>query len=166
MAYQDPLAYLLGLQGMALMRAFNGEYDRDFTEARLAEIRDLLDRADQLGGGAASDPVSTAEGYDAWAPRYDEPNDLIDLEQPVIRAILDGWRPALDAACGTGRYAAYLASRGHQVIGVESPPACWPSPGLTSPALISVRPISPGCPCRTGTLTWWSAASHCPTWLT
>ena len=65
MIYQHPLAYLLGLEGVALLRAFNGEYDRDFTEARLAEIRALLDSADQLGDGGATRPVSTAEGYDA-----------------------------------------------------------------------------------------------------
>lgn len=28
----------------------------------------------------------------------------------------------LDAACGTGRYAAYLAAQGHQVVGVDSSP--------------------------------------------
>jgi hypothetical protein len=39
--YQDPLAYLLGLEGAALLRAFSGYYDRDFTDARLAEIRAL-----------------------------------------------------------------------------------------------------------------------------
>jgi SAM-dependent methyltransferase len=58
-------------------------------------------------GAVASGPVSTAEGYDGWAPGYDEPNDLIDLEQPVVREILDRLPAgrALDAACGTGRYA-------------------------------------------------------------
>jgi hypothetical protein len=35
--YQHPLAYLLGLEGVALLRAFDGEYGREFTEARLAE---------------------------------------------------------------------------------------------------------------------------------
>jgi SAM-dependent methyltransferase len=29
---------------------------------------------------------------------------------------------ALDAACGTGRYAQYLAGRGHRVVGVDSSP--------------------------------------------
>jgi hypothetical protein len=43
--YQHPLAYLLGLQGVALLRAYNGEYDREFTEARIAEIRAMLDCA-------------------------------------------------------------------------------------------------------------------------
>jgi ubiquinone/menaquinone biosynthesis C-methylase UbiE len=119
--YQHPLAYLLGLEGAALLRAFNGEYDRDFTEARFAEIRALLGEADQLGDGTVVRPVTAAEGYDAWACRYDEPNDLIDMEQPAVRGILDGLPvgTALDAACGTGRHAAYLASLGHVVIGVD-----------------------------------------------
>jgi hypothetical protein len=35
--YQHPLAYLLGLEGVALLRAFSGGYDRDFTVARFRE---------------------------------------------------------------------------------------------------------------------------------
>jgi ubiquinone/menaquinone biosynthesis C-methylase UbiE len=119
--YQHPLAYVLALQGGALRRAFNGEYGREFTEARIAEVRALLDAADELGHGVTTRPITTEEGYDAWAIRYDEPNDLVELEQPVVRKILDDMPPgaALDAACGTGRHAAYLASRGHKVIGVD-----------------------------------------------
>jgi ubiquinone/menaquinone biosynthesis C-methylase UbiE len=122
--YQHPLAYLLGLEGVALLRAFNGDYDRDFTEARLAEIRALLDSADQLGDGAATRPLTTAEGYNAWAENYDGPNDLVDMEQPIVRAILDPLPigTVLDAACGTGRHAAYLAALGHHVIGVDISP--------------------------------------------
>jgi hypothetical protein len=37
--YQHPLAYLLGLEGIALMRAFAGEHDRGFTASRLADVR-------------------------------------------------------------------------------------------------------------------------------
>jgi ubiquinone/menaquinone biosynthesis C-methylase UbiE len=120
--YQHPLAYLLGLQGVALLRAFNGEYDREFTQARMAEIRALLDSADEFGEGVTTGPVTTATGYDAWARYYDEPNDLIEMEEPIVREILDGLPvgTALDAACGTGRHAAYLASRGHTVIGVDA----------------------------------------------
>jgi len=121
--YQHPLAYLLGLEGTALLRAFVGEYDRDFTMARLAEIRALLDSVDELGEGAVVDPIPTTEGYGSWAEFYDEPgNQLIDLEQPVVREILDGLPRgvALDAACGTGRHSAYLASLGHTVIGADS----------------------------------------------
>ena len=123
MVYQHPLAYLLGLEGIALLRAFAGEYDRDFTMARLAEVRALLDAVDELGDGTTVDPISTTEGYLSWAAFYDEPgNQLIDLEQPIVREIIDGLPPgvALDAACGTGRHSAYLASLGHTVIGVDS----------------------------------------------
>ena len=121
--YQDPLAYLLGIEGIALLHAFAGEYDREFTEARLAEIRVLLNLRHQLGDGATADALTTVAGYRDWAEFYDEPgNQLIDLEQPIVREILLGLAPglALDAACGTGRHAEYLASLGHSVIGVDS----------------------------------------------
>lgn len=121
--YQHPLAYLLGLEGIALLRAFAGQYDREFTEARLAEIRDLLDSVQQLGDGATADAITTVDGYRSWAEFYDLPgNQLIDLEQPIVREILDGLPPglAMDVACGTGRHTEYLASLGHKVIGVDS----------------------------------------------
>jgi ubiquinone/menaquinone biosynthesis C-methylase UbiE len=123
--YQHPLAYLLGLEGIALLRAFSGLYDRDFTDARFREIRRLLDEAETLGEGVEVRPITTREGYARWAPFYDEPgNQLLEIEQPIVRQILDGLPPgvALDAACGTGRHAAYLASLGHTVIGVDTSP--------------------------------------------
>jgi hypothetical protein len=49
--HQHPLAYLLGLEGIALLRAFAGEHGRVFTEARFAEVRRLLEQADDLGPG-------------------------------------------------------------------------------------------------------------------
>ena len=121
--YQHPLAYLLGLEGIALLHAFAGEYDRDFTLDRLAEIRALLAAGEELGDGVMVDPIPTTEGYGSWAEFYDEPgNQLIDVEQPIVREMLDGLPRgiALDAACGTGRHTAYLASLGHTVIGVDS----------------------------------------------
>jgi ubiquinone/menaquinone biosynthesis C-methylase UbiE len=121
--YQHPLAYLLGLEGIALLRAFSGAYDGDFTTARLREIEQLL--ADELGGGTEATPLTTREGYAGWAAYYDEPgNQLLEIEQPIVREILDGLPRgvALDAACGTGRHTAYLASLGHTVIGVDSSP--------------------------------------------
>ena len=123
--YQHPLAYLLGLEGIALLRAFSVAYDRDFTVARLREIRTLLDSAEELGEGAEAGPITTREGYDRWAPFYDEPgNQLLDIEQPIVLEILDSLSVgvALDAACGTGRHTAYLATLGHKVIGVDTSP--------------------------------------------
>ena len=123
--YQHPLAYLIGLEGIALLRAFAGEYDREFTRARFREIRALLDAPDALGAGTEAVPISTREGYDSWAPVYDhQSNQLLEIEQPIVREILDALPlgVALDAACGTGRHAEYLASLGHTVIGVDSSP--------------------------------------------
>jgi 2-polyprenyl-3-methyl-5-hydroxy-6-metoxy-1,4-benzoquinol methylase len=49
---------------------------------------------------------------------------MIDIEQPVVRRILDGLPvgTALDAACGTGRHTAYLHELGHRVIGIDASP--------------------------------------------
>ena len=83
--HQHPLAYLLALEGIALLRALAGEYDRDFTLARLDEIRGLLDAAVDLGDGATVAPIAPEEGYRSWAEFYDEAvNQLVDLEQPVV----------------------------------------------------------------------------------
>lgn len=153
MIYQLPLAYLLGLQGAALLRAFNGEYDREFTEARIAEIRALLDRADELGEGATVPAITAEQGYDVWAERYDGPNDLLDLEEPIIRPLIDRRPagPALDAACGTGRHAAYLASKGHSVIGVDG----------SAQMLALARAKIPGVDFRLGDLRALPVADSC-----
>ncbi|MEV0679069.1 class I SAM-dependent methyltransferase [Actinosynnema sp. NPDC050436] len=124
MICEDPRAYLLGLEGIALMRAFTGEFDRDFVEARIAEVRRVL--ADEALAGAAVevDRVDTVTGYRLWSATYDRPNSAFDLDEPVVREIV-GALPvgvALDAACGTGRHAELLAGRGHRVIGVDSSP--------------------------------------------
>jgi SAM-dependent methyltransferase len=67
----------------------------------------------------------TFTGYRSWAATYDEPrNTIFDFDEPVVYEILDAFPrgSALDAACGTGRFAHYLAARGHQVVGVDSSP--------------------------------------------
>jgi SAM-dependent methyltransferase len=124
--YQHPLAYLLGLEGIALLRAWAGDYDKDFVLARLAEVRRLLDQ-DGLANheGVEVHRGDTGTGYRQWSATYDEPrNSLFDVDEPIVHAILDGLPTggALDAACGTGRFAAHLAARGHQVVGVDSSP--------------------------------------------
>ena len=118
------MAYLSDSRDRAAA-AFSGVYDRDFTEARFREIQSLLESADELGAGVEARPITTREGYARWAPFYDEPgNQLLEIEQPIVREILDGLPVgiALDAACGTGRHTAYLASLGHTVIGVDTSP--------------------------------------------
>jgi ubiquinone/menaquinone biosynthesis C-methylase UbiE len=125
--FLSPLGYLVGVEGVALLRGFReGTADRAFVETRLAEIRRLLDTpALAQGVAAAPGAMNVDELYRDWAPHYDEPgNALIDLEQPVVRRILDGLPAgtALDAACGTGRHAEYLRRLGHRVIGVDGSP--------------------------------------------
>jgi SAM-dependent methyltransferase len=126
MIYQHPLAYLIGLEGLALLRGWAGEFDEEFVTARLAEVRRLVNDpawADHPGVRVRrGDPVT---GYRQWAPQYDEGrNTLFDSDEPVMHEILDALPPgtALDAGCGTGRYAAHLAAHGHRVLGVDSSP--------------------------------------------
>jgi SAM-dependent methyltransferase len=124
--YQDPLAYLLGLEGIALLDAWAGDHDRAFTEDRLAEIRRLLDDEKLRGRGVLAERVSSVVAYQQQSAGYDAEagGGLFAADEPVVAECLDGREPgvALDAACGTGRFAEFLARRGHQVIGVDSSP--------------------------------------------
>src|SRR5215469_9368386 len=102
--YQDPLGYLLGLEGIALL-------DDE-------QLRDRGVLVEQVSSAAVYEQVSA--GYDAAAG-----GGLFATDAPVVAEYLSGREPgvALDAACGTGRFAEFLASRGHRVIGVDSSPA-------------------------------------------
>jgi len=128
--FRHPLAFPLGLEGIALLRSFAGDIDdRVFVERRLAEMRRLLmSSADEAyaESGSEVDTVSTTAGYTLWAETYDnEDNPLIKAEQPVVREILAQLPPgrALDVACGSGRHTAWLATRGHTVVGIDNSPA-------------------------------------------
>jgi SAM-dependent methyltransferase len=124
--YQDPLAYLLGLEGIALLDAWAGDHDRAFTDARLDEIRRLLDDEKLRGRGVLAGQVSTVTAYEQQSAGYDAEagGGLFAADEPVVAECLSGRPPgvALDAACGTGRFAELLAHQGHQVIGVDSSP--------------------------------------------
>jgi hypothetical protein len=71
---------------------------RDFTLARLRDIQTLLDSAEKLGEGVQARPITTREGYDRWAPFYDEPGNMLEIEQPIMREILDSFPPT-ETAC-------------------------------------------------------------------
>lgn len=124
--YQDPLAYLLGLEGVALLDAWAGDHDRAFTEARLAEIRRLLDDEKLRDRSVLVERVSSATVYGRVSAGYDAEagGGLFATDEPIVAEYLAGRAPgvALDAACGTGRFAEFLAQRGHRVIGVDSSP--------------------------------------------
>jgi SAM-dependent methyltransferase len=135
--HQHPLAYLAGLEGVALLRAYAGEHDAAFVERRLARLRELLaDPSSELTGEPADlEPLSPAEAYDGWAPSYDEPNSLIEDEEPVLLRILDSIPPgfAVDAATGTGRVAEHLVARGHRVLGLDVSPGMLAAAGARVP---------------------------------
>ena len=145
-----PLAYLLGIEGAALLRGMReGTADREFVAERLAEIRALLADPELVGAaGTDAEPgrLNVHDVYRDWAATYDEPgNQLIDLEQPVVHGILAGLPAgdALDAACGTGRHTAELVRLGHRVMGVDA-----------SPEMLAVaRARLPGADLRAGELT-------------
>ena len=124
--YQDPLGYLLGLEGIALLDAWAGDQDRAFTEARLGEIRRLLDDEQLRDRGVLVEQVSAATVYEQVSAGYDAEagGGLFATDEPVVAEYLASREPgvALDAACGTGRFAEFLARRGHRVIGVDSSP--------------------------------------------
>jgi SAM-dependent methyltransferase len=126
MIYQDPLAYLLGLEGIALLDAWAGDHDRAFTDARLAEIRRLLEDEKLRDRGVIAERVSTVTAYEQQSASYDAQagGGLFATDEPVVAEYLAGRAPgvALDAACGTGRFAEFFANRGYRVIGVDSSP--------------------------------------------
>jgi SAM-dependent methyltransferase len=118
--------YIIGIEGLALLRGWLR--DEGSTDERLAEIETFLrDRATHpvLAVDLPVPEVAVREGYASWAETYDAlPNPLILVEEPVVREILDRspLGGALDAACGTGRWAMELVARGHSVIGVDETP--------------------------------------------
>jgi SAM-dependent methyltransferase len=143
--YEHPLAYVLGIEGIALLRGFTGEHDRAFVEARLAEVRRLLDDESLAGAGVEVAEVGTVEGYRIWSRTYGGVNTAFDLDEPAVGEILDTLPAgvALDTACGTGRWSAALVARGHRVIGVDSSPEM----------LARARAEVPGAEFRLGELT-------------
>ena len=113
---------LVGVEGLALLRTLYSGSAEDRT-ARLAETRALL--TGPPATGRIGDELDLTEGYTRWAVTYDRPLRLFGIEEPPLRRALDALPPGdvLDAACGTGRWAAYLAGRGHVVTGVDQSPA-------------------------------------------
>lgn len=116
--------YVLGIEGLALLRAG--------AERRLDQVAPRTKEVAKVVSGITRAPYSTARvlpeadvaaGYAGWAESYDEPgNDMIAIEEPVVRSLLDELPPGpvLDAACGTARHTAFLLAAGRTVTGVDS----------------------------------------------
>lgn len=71
-----------------------------------------------------SPPIPAAEGYERWAPLYDQiPNPLLAREERYLLPLLPDLRgrPVLDLACGTCRWLEKLVVRGcGPGIGIDS----------------------------------------------
>jgi SAM-dependent methyltransferase len=125
--YQRAAAWLLGLEGVALLRAHAGDAvgGKAFVDARIQEIRRIVASLDTpaLAADYELPDLSLATGYKDWASTYDSGwNPLLGVEEAVVHPLLQPWgkgMTVLDAACGTGRHAAVLAKQGCKVIGVD-----------------------------------------------
>lgn len=113
--------YFLAVQGLALLR--EALVRPTAGTPRVDEIRDIAAKFEEFPHSLQIPMIEhdVDEGYTKWSETYDGPNPAIEAEEPIVRAILAGLPAgdALDAACGTGRYAAHLAALGHRVIGVD-----------------------------------------------
>lgn len=114
---------LLATEGLALLR-LAGTDDAAARAARVAEMRTLLARDDDLDRPLDTPEYDVDAGYGLWSQTYDAPLRLFPVEEPTVRALLGGLPPCrvLDAACGTGRHGAWLAERGHDIVGVDGSP--------------------------------------------
>ena len=116
---------LLGVSGVALLRHWG--LDSDVVQDQVDTMARLLDRHRE-GAWAHVERAekSVIAGYADWAAVYDDPgNPILSAEQPAVWELLKGYPrgQALDAACGTGRHAGYLAQLGHEVRGIDATPA-------------------------------------------
>lgn len=114
--------YFVAVAGMAMMRRILARPSEGLP--RLEDVRRVLDSFDEFPNDILVEVVEhdLDSGYERWAPSYDGRNPLIEAEEPVVRPMLDALprARALDAACGTGRHAGYLAGLGHDTIGVDA----------------------------------------------
>jgi len=155
MAKVNPGHYLIGVEGLALLRRWLLG-DNSAAAARIAEIERFiaeLDHGRLSAAGFEIPELDAAAGYEAWAPTYDElANPLIRIEQPAVRAMIDqlGAGRALDAACGTGRHTAYLVERGFDTVGIDGSPAMLERARAKLPAVrfergdLSALPVEDG----------------------
>ncbi|MFV2013992.1 MAG: class I SAM-dependent methyltransferase, partial [Candidatus Heimdallarchaeota archaeon] len=111
----------LGIAGLAILRNWIVG-DEKKTQSILEEIHNIFSTEELSTSKEGAKRFDVKSGYQACSETYDSgPNILIDVEEPVVKSILRKIHlgRALDAACGTGRYAEFLHSLGHKVTGVD-----------------------------------------------
>jgi ubiquinone/menaquinone biosynthesis C-methylase UbiE len=112
-----PERLVLGFRGLALLRGW------PFGDPREAE-RHIQAMNDVLRGDPDVIDIAGLElddAYAAWSETYDEPNPLIDAEEPVVRGYLADIPSgrSVDLGCGTGRLTRFLVDLGHDVVGID-----------------------------------------------
>ena len=115
--------FLLGFQGLAIMRSW--ALNPTGVPAQAAMMVEITNHLNEEPWTAPITETAVRDGYAQWAATYDNPNNpMLIAEEPIVRGIIDRYPvgDALDAACGTGRHTAYLASLGHTVIGIDATP--------------------------------------------
>jgi SAM-dependent methyltransferase len=134
--HRQHAAWLLGLEGVAFLRYGAGDqWGQRFLEARLREVRQIVDMIDHEAPLIETGEISVLDGYALWASTYDQDhNPLLAAEDQAVRGLLDELPVGrmVDVACGTGRHGAYLKGLGHEVFGFDltfdmlarSPGAC------------------------------------------
>ncbi len=121
----NTLDYILGVHGLALLRnwARGGEAAHHAVHKLIEFTSQYGDSTERFARDVTESDVRA--GYAAWSASYDQPgNPLVSAEDPIVREMIDSVAPgrALDAACGTGRHASYLAERGFKVSGIDASP--------------------------------------------
>lgn len=116
--------YFVAVAGLAAMRQILSRPSEG--RPRMDDIRRIVGEFEEFPNNLTVDVVEhdVSGGYAAWAPSYDGPNPAIEAEEPVVREMLRALPlgRALDAGCGTGRHAGFLAGLGHETIGVDATP--------------------------------------------
>ena len=114
--------YFLGVAGMAVMRRVLSRPSEG--RPRVVDIRQIIATFDEFPNDLAIEVLEhdVDSGYTAWAPIYDGPNPMIEAEEPIVRKMIEGIEAgtALDAGCGTGRHAGFLATLGIETTGVDA----------------------------------------------
>lgn len=91
--------------------------------------------------------VSAQEGYQLWAPTYDQdPNPLLALEQRSLTSLLPAiaGKDVLDVGCGTGRWLEILLKSGARTaVGIDLSPAMLAQAGRKS--LLQMRLVRGDC---------------------
>ena len=124
---EDPTRgdFVLGFEGLAIMRAWG--LDPETVRERAQSIAEIVARRAETPWRDAmvERQRGVRDGYASQAEGSPGPdNPIVLAEEPLVRELLDALPTGatLDAACGAGRYARYLASLGHSVTGIDLTP--------------------------------------------